>query len=93
MYGENNDVLHVCMIDLDQSRCHWIMQLYGETADSCLCVFCGIDPYQCLVQMFTLFILVCALFMGKRIFLSIMPVHPGIHSKECYVPIIIAIVI
>ena len=45
---------------MDQSRCHWIMRLCGETADSCLCAFFGIDPSlsECFVKMFTLFILV-----------------------------------
>ena len=31
---------------MDQSRCHWIMRLCGETADSGLCAFLGIDSYQ-----------------------------------------------
>ena len=71
MHGENNDALH-CMHEnelnfkeIDQSRCHWIMRLCGETADSCLCAFLGIDPYQSVL--FTLF---CALFMGKGFFLT-----------------------
>ena len=71
-HGENNDVLY-CMHEhelnfkeIDQSRCHWVMQLCGETADSCLCGFLGIDPYQSK----DVYTFLCT-FYGKRIIFNI----------------------
>ena len=46
---------------MDQSRCHWIMRLCGETADSCLCAFLGIGPYQSFVNFLYFYIIITML--------------------------------